>query len=54
MNLMNIVVVASAVMAVANGAGMILMYLRYAQTARNVIMSIRAKESGEVEILDLL
>jgi len=46
MNLMDIVAVASAIMAVVNGIAMILMYLRYAQTARNVIMSIRAKESG--------
>ena len=54
MNLMSIVTVVSLVVAISNGIGMILMYLRYAKVIRGAIMAVRTSEGGEVEIVDLL
>ncbi len=54
MNLMSIVTVVSLVLTIGNRIGMILMYWRYAQVIRDVIMTVKATKAGEVEIVDLL
>ena len=54
MNIMSIIMVISLVAAIANGIGMILMYLRYIQIIRGSFAALRATPDGEVEIVDLL
>jgi len=54
MNMLNIITVVSLVMAVSNGIAMILMYHRYVQVVRGAFATLRATESGEVEMIDLL
>lgn len=53
MDITGIITIVSVVMAVSNGIGMVLMYLRYIEVTRNAIMTIRATEEGLVEIMDL-
>jgi len=54
MDITGIITIVSMGMAVSNGIGMVLMYLRYIEITRNAIMTIRATEEGLVEIIDLL
>ena len=54
MDITGIITIISMVMAVSNGIGMVLMYLRYIEITRNAIMTIRATEEELVEITDLL
>lgn len=54
MNILNVVTVISLVMAFSNGIAMILMYFRYVQVVRGAFATLRATESGEVEMIDLL
>ena len=54
MNIPEIITVISLVVAMANGIGMILMYLRYIRVIRGSFAVLHANEEGEVEIMDLL
>lgn len=54
MNLMSIITVISLVIAIANGIGMALMYMRYIQVIRGSFAALRITKDGEVEIVDLL
>ena len=54
MNITAIIPVISLVIALANGIGMILMYLRYNRVIRGSFAVLQANEEGEVQILDLL
>ena len=54
MNISEIITVISLVVAMANGIGMILMYLRYIRIIRGSFATLRVTESGEVEIVDIL
>lgn len=54
MNVSGIITVISLIIAISNGIGMILMYLRYVEVTRGAFAVLRATTEGEIEIGDLL
>ena len=54
MNPLSIITAISLVVAISNGIGLILMYLRYVEVVRGTFAAIRTTKEGEVEIVDLL
>jgi hypothetical protein len=52
MDISGVILAVSLVAALSNGIGMGVMYLKYVKTMKNLILSVRVNEHGDVEISD--